>query len=125
VAQNLNNLAALYQAQGHYAQAEPLLKRSLAIRQKALGTDHPDAFEKGDSAAAVPTYRRLGDAGDVEANRRMGDILRLGGSGVQQDEAEAVRRYRRAALAGDGAAVSNLRSMYGIGRDPRRTKWTP
>ena len=33
---------ALYQAQGRYADAEPLYKRSLAIREKALGPDHPD-----------------------------------------------------------------------------------
>jgi TPR repeat protein len=89
VAISLNNLAALYRAQGQYAQAEPLFKRSLAILAKALGPDHPDAFERGDYGAAVPIYRRLADAGDVEANRRLGDILRFGGSGVGKDEAEA------------------------------------
>ncbi len=39
---SLNNLAALYQAQGRYAEAEPLYRRSLAIVEKALGPDHPD-----------------------------------------------------------------------------------
>ena len=39
---SLNNLAALYEAQGRYADAEPLYKRSLAICEKALGPDHPD-----------------------------------------------------------------------------------
>ena len=29
-------------SQGRYADAEPLYKRSLAIREKALGPDHPD-----------------------------------------------------------------------------------
>ena len=42
VATSLNNLALLYESQGHYAQAEPLFKRSLAILEKALGPDHPD-----------------------------------------------------------------------------------
>jgi tetratricopeptide (TPR) repeat protein len=42
VATSLNNLAELYRAQGQYAQAEPLYKRSLAITEKALGPDHPD-----------------------------------------------------------------------------------
>jgi len=37
LATSLNNLATLYHAQGKYAQAEPLYKRSLAIREKALG----------------------------------------------------------------------------------------
>jgi tetratricopeptide (TPR) repeat protein len=41
VAASLNNLAALYQAQGHYAEAEPLYRRSLAIMEKALGPEHP------------------------------------------------------------------------------------
>ncbi len=42
LATSLNNLAALYRAQGHYAKAEPLHKRSLAIREKALGSEHPE-----------------------------------------------------------------------------------
>ena len=32
-------------AQGRYAEAEPLLQRALAIREKALGPDHPDVAE--------------------------------------------------------------------------------
>jgi tetratricopeptide (TPR) repeat protein len=35
-----NNLGSLYQTQGRYAEAEPLYQRSLAIREKAFGTDH-------------------------------------------------------------------------------------
>ena len=42
VAIRLNNLAALYQAQGKYAEAEPLYQRSLAIVEKALGPGHPN-----------------------------------------------------------------------------------
>ncbi|MDD5633570.1 MAG: tetratricopeptide repeat protein [Methylococcales bacterium] len=41
VANSLNNLAALYCAQGKYEKAEPLCQRSLAIGEKALGEDHP------------------------------------------------------------------------------------
>ena len=40
VAVSLDNLAGLYQAQGRYAEAEPLYKRSLAINEEALGPDH-------------------------------------------------------------------------------------
>lgn len=40
--QSLNNLAALYQAQGRYAEAEPLKKRSMEIFEKTLGKHHPD-----------------------------------------------------------------------------------
>jgi CHAT domain-containing protein/Flp pilus assembly protein TadD len=39
---SLNNLAHLYQVQGKYQQAEPLLQRSLVIYEKALGNEHPD-----------------------------------------------------------------------------------
>ena len=42
VALILNNLAGLYYRQGKSAEAEPLHKRSLAIREKVLGADHPD-----------------------------------------------------------------------------------
>ncbi|MEE8273634.1 MAG: tetratricopeptide repeat protein, partial [Alphaproteobacteria bacterium] len=35
VAGSLNNLAALYDAQGKYTEAEPLEKRALAIAEKA------------------------------------------------------------------------------------------
>ncbi|HAA26653.1 MAG TPA: tetratricopeptide repeat-containing protein, partial [Cyanobacteria bacterium UBA8553] len=36
------NLAALYKVQGNYSQAEPLYQRSLAIWEKALGSEHPN-----------------------------------------------------------------------------------
>ncbi len=42
LATSLNNLAALYYSQGNYAESEPLFKRSLAIREKALGPGHLD-----------------------------------------------------------------------------------
>ena len=69
LATSLNNLALLYRAQGKYAQAEPLYKRSLAIREKALGPEHPDLalnlnylallYEtQGKYAEAEPLYKR-------------------------------------------------------------------
>jgi len=39
---SLNNLAALYEAQGMYVEAESLYKRAIAIIEKALGYKHPD-----------------------------------------------------------------------------------
>ena len=41
LATSLSNLAVLYGAQGMYEEAEPLFKRSLAIKAKVLGPDHP------------------------------------------------------------------------------------
>ncbi len=49
----LNNLAGLYQAQGRYAEAEPLYQRSLAIVEKALGPEHPHV------ATALENYAAL------------------------------------------------------------------
>ncbi len=42
MATSLNNLALLYGSKGKYAEAEPLHKRALAIREKTLGPEHPD-----------------------------------------------------------------------------------
>jgi tetratricopeptide (TPR) repeat protein len=53
----LNDLAALYRRQGQYAQAEPLVKRALAIYEKALGPDHPSVATSLNNLAAL--YRQL------------------------------------------------------------------
>ena len=46
MATSLNNLAGLYHAQGKYGEAEPLYKRSLAIREKILGPEHPSCSQQ-------------------------------------------------------------------------------
>ncbi len=51
--QSLNNLALLYEAQGKYAEAEPLYERSLAIWEKALRPEHPKV------ATGLENYARL------------------------------------------------------------------
>jgi len=38
----LHNLAGLHCRENRYPQAEPLLRRSLAIQEKLLGRDHPE-----------------------------------------------------------------------------------
>jgi tetratricopeptide (TPR) repeat protein len=58
VAASLNNLAELYRAQGQYAQAEPLYKRSLAIVEKALGPDHPNVATSLNNLALLYKTRR-------------------------------------------------------------------
>ena len=55
---SLNNLAGLYQAQGKDAEAEPLYKRALAIREKALGKDHPDVATVLENLAVL--YEKIG-----------------------------------------------------------------
>ncbi len=43
----------LYHDQGTYDEAEPLFKRSLAIRKKALGPDHPEVATILENYAAM------------------------------------------------------------------------
>jgi CHAT domain-containing protein len=53
----------LYNDQGRYADAEPLYKRSLAIREKALGPDHPDvALTLNNLAGVYGDQKRYADA---------------------------------------------------------------
>jgi tetratricopeptide (TPR) repeat protein len=40
----MNNLAILYSKQGRYAEAEPLYLRTLEIRKRVLGEEHPDTL---------------------------------------------------------------------------------
>jgi tetratricopeptide (TPR) repeat protein len=74
VADSLNSLAALYQSQGRYADAEPLYKRASLIAEKliaekAIGPDHPAIatllsnlaelyLAQGRYAEAEPLYKR-------------------------------------------------------------------
>jgi tetratricopeptide (TPR) repeat protein len=68
-AMTLNNLAELYYAQGHYAQAEPLFKRTLAMQEHTLGPAHPGItttlnnlaglyYAQGYYAQAEPLFKR-------------------------------------------------------------------
>ena len=50
---SLNNLATLYRTQGQYAEAEPLRKHVLAIREKELGPDHPDVATSLENLASL------------------------------------------------------------------------
>jgi hypothetical protein len=52
----LNNLGGLYVRQNRFTEAEPLLRRSLKIREKVRGVDHP---ETGRSVAFLATFYSL------------------------------------------------------------------
>ncbi len=47
LATSLNDLGEVYRTQGKYAAAEPLHKRALAIREKALGPEHLHVATEG------------------------------------------------------------------------------
>jgi tetratricopeptide (TPR) repeat protein len=103
-ATSLNNLAALYQARGKYVEAEPLYKRSLAIREKVLGPDHPDVAASLNNLAVL--YKTRGKY--VEAEPRYERSL-------------AIREGRAAlrALAGDSGEGSGARPSR-CSREPQQ-----
>jgi tetratricopeptide (TPR) repeat protein len=60
----LSNLADLYINERRYAEAEPLLNRSLAIAEKVLGPDHPNVAQTLNNLAML--YDRQGRYADAE-----------------------------------------------------------
>ena len=61
---SLNNLAALYRAQGKLTEAEPLYRRALEICERVLGPDHPDTALSLNNLAAL--YRAQGKLTEAE-----------------------------------------------------------
>jgi hypothetical protein len=68
VARKMAGLAALYRAQGRYADAENLYTRALTIQQNTLGTGHADAIRTTRDLAEV--YRAQGRVNEAD------DLLR-------------------------------------------------
>ena len=60
----LNNLGQVAKIQGRYPEAEPLIKRSLAIRENVLVTDHPDVARSLNNLADL--YERQGRYAEAE-----------------------------------------------------------
>ena len=58
IAYSLNKQGNLYSDQGRYAEAESLYKRSLAIREKAFGPEHPLVATSLNNLASL--YRNQG-----------------------------------------------------------------
>ena len=55
--------AVVHSSQGHYAEAEPLCRRALAICEKALGPDHPyTAIAARNYAALLRSLKRQAEA---------------------------------------------------------------
>ncbi len=117
LATTLNYLGLVYDAQGKYAEAEPLYKRALAIVEKApAGVDEGfAAYNRGDYATALRELRPLAEQGDGTAQSVLGQMYEQG-KGVPQDHAEAVRWWRKAAEQGHVTAQLNLGNMYRKGQ---------
>ena len=63
VASDLNNLAQLLKATNRLAEAEPLMRRALAIDEASFGTDHPNvASDLNNLAQLLQATNRLAEA---------------------------------------------------------------
>ena len=87
---SLNSLAELYHIQGNYAAAEPLYKRLLAMREKVLGPEHPDAAQTLNNLARL--YRAQGN--NAAAELLFKRLLRDSGEGAGGGEGRAAVRAR-------------------------------
>src|SRR5262249_33205656 len=77
--------------------------------------DGTDAYRKGDYATALRLWRPLADAGNSDAQFRLGFLYHQG-QGVPQDHAAAAAWYRKAAEQGNKWAQYLLGVLYGIGQ---------
>ena len=64
-------LGVIYQAQGNYAAAAPLYRRSLAILERALGPEHPDVAQSLENyAVMLRETGRADEAAEMEARAK-------------------------------------------------------
>ena len=62
MATELNNLASLLYARNRLAEAEPLMRRALAILETSLGPDHPNTVTTRNNLAALEIELAKGGA---------------------------------------------------------------
>lgn len=73
-----------------------------------------DALRQRDYARAAKELRPLADAGNAEAQYRVGRMMEFG-AGYPKDVAQAVAWYRKAAAQGHAAAMEELGELYATG----------
>ena len=67
----LSNVAELYRTQGKYVEAVPLFKRALAIREKALGPEHPHVAQSLENYPdLLRKTNREAEAAELEARAK-------------------------------------------------------
>ena len=93
VATGLNNLAETCYQQGRYQEAESLLQRSLAIKERVLGSDDPSVAETlKDYASVLRKMKQKAEARSLEARAR--DILTRCAPGFQTQHTVDIRALR-------------------------------
>jgi len=94
VATSLNNLAALYQSQGRYAEAQPLYQQALEMTKRLFVGDHPDIAQSLNNLAVLlaATHRY------PEAFERMKEAAAMENRLISQAFAASSERDRLAYL---------------------------
>ena len=113
----LNNLAGLYQAQGRYAEAEPLYRRSLAIREKALGPEHPDVGAALNNLAVL--YRAQGRYAEAEPLYQAQPRHPREGAGARASRRRHVAQQPGRAVPGPGPLRRGRAALPAQPRHPR------
>ena len=73
------------------------------------------AYKAGDYEVALRELLPLAEKGNAEAQNRLG-VMYSNGWGVQQDNSEALKWYRKAAEQGHAVAQTNLGDSYYLGK---------
>jgi tetratricopeptide (TPR) repeat protein len=94
VATDLNNLAQLLQATNRLAEAEPLMRRALAIDEASYGLDHPNvAIRLNNLAQLLRATNRLAEAEPLY-RRCLKILIAFTDQGYQHPNLEAgIRNY--------------------------------
>jgi len=104
---NLNKLAQLYTIRGQYDLAEPLLKRSLAIREKIYGGENQEVADSLKSLAELYQLSNKRELAESTLKRAHGieEKLIANGGSTKNENAEAYARETETARAEfEGAA---------------------
>ena len=131
VARSLNNLGDLYQRQSRFGEAEPLLKRALAIREQAVGSDHPDTATsvnnlaslyqaEGRTADALPLIERMIARGRAQLGIALAvlfDAQRQQIMPTEQALDEALDVIQRGTQSSAASAVNKLAVRIAAGND--------
>lgn len=82
-----------------------------AFNATAGFSEGEEAYQAGEYATSLKEWKPLASKGDVAAQIRLGDLY-YEGSGVEQDTAEALRWYNKAAGQNNAEAQARLCAVY-------------
>ncbi len=102
-------LAWAYQNQQRYADAEPLLKQALAIRETAFGPNHPLVATSLNNLIAL--YQNQGREAEIEPLFARVQAIRVRAVGMSELETLS-RRIQQLGMEGKGAEAAKLAERY-------------